>query len=115
MSLAKKHKIDLCENEKCSKNGICFDSGNEAKCKCFTYFSGDKCEIESNEINNVKIVISTASIIAIIILVMTYCCMIFSDFSKLFCKFNKSNRDYRSNHHHHRIKIQKFQKLIYIN
>ncbi|CAF1040129.1 unnamed protein product, partial [Brachionus calyciflorus] len=43
-------KSNPCQNETCSNNGYCFDSENNAKCKCFSMFSGEKCEIKSKEI-----------------------------------------------------------------
>ncbi|CAF1148940.1 unnamed protein product, partial [Brachionus calyciflorus] len=42
-------KRNACQNETCSNNGYCFDNENTAKCKCFSMFSGEKCEIKSNE------------------------------------------------------------------
>ncbi|RNA21834.1 crumbs -like protein [Brachionus plicatilis] len=47
-------KIDVCENETCSKNGVCYDVENEPKCKCFKSYSGEKCQVESQEIKTVK-------------------------------------------------------------
>ena len=47
-------KIDVCLNETCSSNGNCLDLNNKAKCKCFSMYSGDKCESESNELKTVR-------------------------------------------------------------
>ncbi|RNA18724.1 protocadherin Fat 1 isoform X1 [Brachionus plicatilis] len=43
------NKVDVCANETCSKNGVCYDVNDEAKCKCFSSYSGEKCQIESDE------------------------------------------------------------------
>ncbi|CAF0989041.1 unnamed protein product [Brachionus calyciflorus] len=75
-------KKDVCVNETCSKNGYCFDQNNKAKCQCFSKYSGEKCEIESDELKIIKNVISVSSIIAIIIIVLTYLIFILCDLSK---------------------------------
>ncbi|CAF0978435.1 unnamed protein product [Brachionus calyciflorus] len=87
-------KIDLCENETCSNNGICQDTGNESKCKCFSKFSGVKCETASHEIKVIKSLMKTASFIAIIVLAMTFGTLIFFDLINFFNseKTNKKNR-----------------------
>ncbi|CAF0891719.1 unnamed protein product [Brachionus calyciflorus] len=103
------NKIDLCENETCSKNGICVDTGNEVKCKCFSKFSGNNCEIESNELNFIKNFIRTSSLIAIIILGMTFCLTFLSDLSKLFIKEKPNKRNNQSRG------IYKFQRINYVN
>ncbi|RNA13157.1 protocadherin Fat 1 isoform X1 [Brachionus plicatilis] len=43
------NKVDVCANETCSKNGVCYDVNDKAKCKCFSSYSGEKCQIESDE------------------------------------------------------------------
>ncbi|RNA36805.1 protocadherin Fat 1 isoform X1 [Brachionus plicatilis] len=43
------NKVDVCANETCSKNGVCYDVNDKAKCKCFYSYSGEKCNIESDE------------------------------------------------------------------
>ncbi|RNA17427.1 neurogenic locus Notch isoform X3 [Brachionus plicatilis] len=48
------NKINLCQNETCSGNGVCHDYGYEAKCRCFQKYYGEKCQIESNEIRVIK-------------------------------------------------------------
>lgn len=63
------NKINLCQNETCSGNSLCYDDGYESKCKCFDKYSGDKCQIESKEMKVKKVVIKTSSIIAICILI----------------------------------------------
>ncbi|CAF1090978.1 unnamed protein product, partial [Brachionus calyciflorus] len=72
-------KKDVCLNETCSSKGECYDFEHTPKCKCFNMFSGDKCEIESNNFNIIKIVIRTSSILAIIILIIFYVLCFISD------------------------------------
>ncbi|CAF1133963.1 unnamed protein product, partial [Brachionus calyciflorus] len=60
------NKVNICENETCSKNGVCYDINDEAKCKCFKSYTGEKCENETTEIKVIKSVIKTSVIIAII-------------------------------------------------
>ncbi|RNA40382.1 delta C isoform X2 [Brachionus plicatilis] len=62
-------KIDVCSNETCSKQGVCYDIDGKAKCKCFPLYSGEKCEIESNEMMVKKVVIKTSAIIAMMTIV----------------------------------------------
>ncbi|CAF1076120.1 unnamed protein product [Brachionus calyciflorus] len=103
------NKIDLCENETCSHNGVCIDTGTEPKCKCFSKFSGGKCEIESNEIIIIKIVMRSASLIAIIILIMSACLIIFFDLSKLFDKEKQKKK------HQYRDKVYRIHKFKYVH
>ncbi|CAF0949318.1 unnamed protein product [Brachionus calyciflorus] len=105
------NKVDLCENEKCSDNGVCFDSGKLAKCKCFPFYSGIKCEIQTSEIQIYKCVIRTSSILAIIILIMTYLLMIFCDLINLLNRKGIKNKKYLSN----RRSTKNITKLKYIN
>ena len=79
-------KIDVCQNETCSSNGNCFDLNNKAKCECYSMYSGDRCESESNELKAIKAIISLASILAIIIIVLFYSCIVFMDITKYCCK-----------------------------
>jgi lipopolysaccharide/colanic/teichoic acid biosynthesis glycosyltransferase len=65
-------KINICENETCSNHGICKDINHEAKCECFKSYSGDKCEIESDEKKTIEKVVSTATIIAIITIISLF-------------------------------------------
>ena len=101
------NKKDVCEGEKCSFNGICIDFGNEAKCKCFRYFSGSRCEIESNEIKSVKMVTSDASIIAIIILLVSFLSLIILDVSNLVFKIQHTKK--------YPVKQNPPRKFIYVN
>ena len=80
------NKIDVCQNETCSNKGVCNDLNDEKICKCFAGYSGDKCEIESDDMKVAKSVITVASIIAIIIIASFFLCIILSDLSNLVCK-----------------------------
>ncbi|CAF0774977.1 unnamed protein product [Brachionus calyciflorus] len=42
-------EIDLCQNETCSSQGRCSIQNKKPKCYCFILFSGEKCQIESND------------------------------------------------------------------
>ncbi|CAF0777743.1 unnamed protein product [Brachionus calyciflorus] len=98
-------KIDVCENETCSNNGVCFDDGLKAKCKCFDKYSGEKCQIELDEMKILKIVIRTSSIISILIIILFYLLFIICDLSSYFCRksiVTKRQKDRK-------------QKLIYMN
>ncbi|CAF1054588.1 unnamed protein product, partial [Brachionus calyciflorus] len=99
-------KKDVCVNETCSKNGNCYDENNKAKCQCFSKYSGEKCEIESEELKIIKNVISVSSIIAIIIIVLTYLLFILCDMSKfgINIKAKKS-----------KVLVKRIQRLSYKN
>ena len=79
-------KIDLCKNITCSSHGTCVDLGNSTKCVCYEMYLGDLCQNESDELAKVKAIISIASIIAIITIVLFYNCFLLMDFLKYICK-----------------------------
>ncbi|CAF1055510.1 unnamed protein product [Brachionus calyciflorus] len=56
-------KNDVCQNETCNGNGVCKDVRNEPFCECLYLFSGKECEIKSEEIQTIKRVVKTSSII----------------------------------------------------
>lgn len=76
------NEIDLCANETCSANGYCSVVKHEAKCECFTLYSGDHCEIETVKRKFIKAVVSIASVIAIICVITFYLIVITSDVLK---------------------------------
>jgi hypothetical protein len=88
--------IDLCElrNETCSNNGYCSvsTSNNSTQCNCYSSFSGDHCEITSKELQAVKALVSSASIIAIISIVVVYVYVITMDVLKYLCNRNKTKK-----------------------
>lgn len=85
-------KVNVCQNETCSNNGYCYDSNNEAKCECFSMYSGDKCETESSELKVVKKVISISSILAFVMIIFTYSCIGLMDIAKFCCKKKAKRR-----------------------
>jgi hypothetical protein len=85
------NEVDLCSNITCSRNGICKIDKNKQKsyCYCFKYYSGDECEIKSNELKAIEAVISTSSIVSIISIIVFYLLFIFNDIiNNFFCKLN---------------------------
>lgn len=75
-------KLDLCQNETCSNNGNCVDNKNSVSCECYYLYEGAKCSSQSTELKTIKIVSFTSLIIAIIIIVSTYCLFFSCDLSK---------------------------------
>ena len=59
---------------------------NEPKCKCIQYFSGDDCEIESQNIITIKKIGGTTVIIAVTIILSFYLFIIFMDIAKIFTR-----------------------------
>ena len=80
-------KLDVCQNETCSNNGNCYESENMPKCKCFSMYSGDKCESESNELKAIKTISSISTIIAIISIISFYVFISFMDLLKYLCRY----------------------------
>ncbi|CAF1046041.1 unnamed protein product [Brachionus calyciflorus] len=77
---------DVCLNETCSNKGNCYDSNHIAKCKCFSMYSGDKCEIEANDLKTIKSTVKVTSIVAITFLFCFYSIFISIDVLSFFCK-----------------------------
>ena len=100
-------KIDVCRNETCSGYGICENLKNEAKCKCFSMYFGDKCEKKSDELKTIEEFISAATLIAIIIIILFYCIIFLMDLMKICIK-----KRYRKRRIKPRILVEKYQ---YIN
>ncbi|CAF0782179.1 unnamed protein product [Brachionus calyciflorus] len=100
------YKRNVCQNETCSNNGICYDIKNEAKCKCFSKYHGDKCQEESFEIKAIKFTIRITSIIALIIIFLFLIAFILTDIlSLIFCVKKKTVR----------FKQTYREKFIYVN
>jgi hypothetical protein len=104
-------QIDLCQNETCSSNGKCSVVDNKAKCKCFQYYSGDNCQNMDQSLVTIKNIISTASIIAITLIISFYFLIILSDLSKyVFCnKEDAINYKKYQNHHIYKVKYINFK------
>jgi hypothetical protein len=84
-------EIDICQNETCSSNGNCYNLNNKAKCKCFSMYSGEKCELESNELKTNKLVISYSTKAAILIVILFYSCFVLMDISTYLCKKHRGH------------------------
>lgn len=102
-------KVDVCQNETCSGNGNCMDVNSVPKCSCFAMYSGNHCEIESQQKKTLQQVSATTSIIAIVTLVIFYGLVVLSDILDFCCihkdKFKPTNKKIRN--------INK-KKLVYI-
>ncbi len=58
-------KENICLNKTCSNHGMCVDLNNQAKCNCFQYYSGEDCEIQSEDLKRLENTIKSTAIIAI--------------------------------------------------
>lgn len=83
------YKKDVCQNETCSNNGKCIDFNNQAKCECFSLFDGSKCEIQSEALKTIKMIISITSLIAIAVVISFYLIVIASDIINYLMKLPK--------------------------
>ena len=101
-------EVNICQNETCSNNGYCYKETFKPKCKCFNLYSGDKCEIESDEKKVIKNVVKTTSIIAIVILVFSYLSFILIDINSLFTIKKKTK-----NNKIQKFKIYKFKYVVH--
>ena len=65
--------IDLCKNKTCV-NGYCFfnSSKQEAEFKCFNLYTGENCEVESNDMEIRNKIARISSILAIVIIVSSF-------------------------------------------
>lgn len=73
-------RVDLCANKTCSGNGRCeVNSSFVPVCKCFSMFSGDQCQVQSAELQQVRRMISAASVIAIVTIIITYLTIALTD------------------------------------
>ena len=100
--------IDVCVNETCSNKGICYDVGYQPTCKCFKFYSGEKCEIESSEMKTIKAFLSTSSIIAICILIGLYILFFLCDIARYF-DMGKQRIGKRNP------QVNKIRKFVYTN
>lgn len=77
------NKVNVCANETCSGNGACSNLKTYAECKCFTFYSGGRCETESNQKKVVETVVDTAMILSLIVISSLYAIVAFLDLWKL--------------------------------
>ena len=80
------YKIDVCQNETCSSNGVCKDILDLPTCHCFSNYFGDKCQSETTQQKVIKIVTSTSTFIAIVIICLFYSIVVLNDIATLFIK-----------------------------
>jgi hypothetical protein len=99
-------QVDLCANETCSNNGVCSSKNLTAHCECFPMFSGEKCEIESNEMKAIKATIEITSILAILILISFYCLFVLVDICNLYA--NRKKKLFKKHKEDSKILIYKF-------
>jgi hypothetical protein len=85
-------KIDVCQNETCSSHGYCLDVNNKAKCACSSMYWGERCEMESNELKTAKEIISIASILAVVIIILFYIFIFLLDVAKFCCERKAKKR-----------------------
>ena len=78
------YKIDVCKNETCAGNGNCIDFNNKPKCICFSLYEGENCETMSESLKTAKKFISTATIIAICVLVCLFLMFVVLDLLRIF-------------------------------
>lgn len=103
-------KINVCWNKTCSYSGKCFDNASNLKhfqvrvfdllrksikfffqffqlaipiCKCFKYFSGEDCEIKSDELKAMKQTAAVASVVAITMVTGFYLSIFVGDYFSL--------------------------------
>ena len=89
-------KVDLCQNETCSNHGRCTDFEGLPKCQCFSLYEGEKCEILSNELKNLKSIISVSSIKAICFVGCFYGVFVFMDASNYATRKKKKKNNIKS-------------------
>ena len=101
------YKVDVCKNETCSGNGNCVDFNNKPKCVCFSSYEGESCATMSESLKTTKNVISTASIIAICVLVCFYLIFLLLDLHRIF--FIKNKVSIKTQKWNHRILHQNYE------
>ena len=88
-------KYDLCENVTCSGHGSCSAENEVANCTCFSNYFGDQCQFEEEALKTIKQVVSAASILAIVILVLFYAIFVCNDCHAYFISRRKMKRETR--------------------
>ena len=112
------HKINLCQNEKCSGNGLCKiineNQQNETiKCECFGFglYEGEKCQIKSSKLKVIQTIIKSTTYIAVLIIIIFYLLIFMLDVHTFLTKsssVNKNKQNRRKN------PVSKPKKLVYI-
>ncbi len=83
-------KVNLCLNKTCSNKGLCVDINNEAKCKCFKYYSGHECEIKSQDLKVIENAIKSTTVVALIVLCLFYSFFPINDILNRYIKINRN-------------------------
>lgn len=102
-------KVNVCWNKTCNYNGKCFDNASNFKftisfcvlvfvlfffnflnfflaiptCKCFKYFSGEDCDVKSEELKAMKQTAAVASVLAITMVTGFYISIFVGDYFSL--------------------------------
>ena len=91
------NQINICQNKTCGGKGYCFNDQNEPKCKCFTGYSGDECDLVSSQVKLVKNVQTTSSIICFIVLGTTVALIVLNDLWNYFFAAKKDKTNAKNN------------------
>ena len=100
------NQINICQNKTCGGKGYCFNDQNEPKCKCFTGYSGDNCELVSSQVKIAKNIQTTSSIICFIVLSTTVALVVLNDLWNCFFTGKKDKKIVKSND---RSKLQRLE------
>jgi predicted small secreted protein len=86
-------QIDICQNQTCNGKGYCFNSQNSPKCKCFSGFSGDECDLTSVQVKIVQSVQFTSSLLCFIVIGTFITMVILNDLLKIFCNKKQNSKE----------------------
>lgn len=102
------NRMNICDNTTCNGQGYCFinSTTNNASCKCFPYYSGEKCEISSTYMKYRRVVITLATILAIITITAFIVFVLSMDYFKYFLNTNPLKKSKM------RIKIRRFKYFV---
>jgi hypothetical protein len=86
-------QIDICQNQTCNGKGYCFNSQNSPKCKCFSGFSGNECELTSTFVKIVRPTFQiTTTLICSIVIGATILTIVSSDLWSIFITKRKTHK-----------------------
>ena len=77
-------QIDVCQNKTCNGKGYCFNRQNEPKCKCFSGYSGDECDLKSTFVKIAQSVQLVMSVICFIVIGTTISIILLNDAWNIF-------------------------------
>jgi hypothetical protein len=81
---------DLCWNITCTKQGHCFMNGSKTYCTCYTSYSGQNCEIVSQDLQAKKAIALLSACVAITIICLFFGSIIFLDVTKYWSGIRKA-------------------------